>query len=568
MKYGFFDAANREYVVTRPDTPQPWANYLGSPAYGAIISNNAAGYSFVRSGADGRLIRYRFNELNTNLPGRYIYIRDDKTGDYWTNSWQPTAKPFDEFKSECRHGTAYTVIKSEYKGILSEVTYYVPLNCQREVWRVKITNTGGAARELSAFSYAEFTNLGNYEQDTVNLQYSMFISNTEYKNNAIVQHLNQNTTYDEGKTFGSHRFLAAAGTDIVDYCGDREVFFGSYRNYGNPEAVEKGAAGGAHAYNGNAVGVLQTQFTIEPGETKTFCYILGEGNFDRAEAWVKEYADPKKVLLHVPNWRNYGYDEYYPEYTPSADAVKLFEYGHKLGFHIMPHGNSVDMDPTHESYALFRDFEYIDIETRERHGWGWSDGKYLGVPSSNLNLTKNRHNKVMIKVHPASRMWRSVLWEALNGAAKSLNTDAVFIDVTLCTQNIHNCLLDGETPTEGMNGLIRHIASVNGGAAVGGEGLNEITFQGLSFAQAHLFNSHHVSAEGLERTGGINLNDFLFGDLCKTIGYTRLSGKTEDERLRMKIHEEHGAIPTVTLSAKDLQDPNPAMLEVFSKTRD
>jgi len=311
MQYGYFDSEKREYVITRPDTPQPWANYLGSPAYGAIISNNAAGYSFVRSGADGRLIRYRFNELNTNLPGRYIYIRDDKTGDYWTNSWQPVAKPFDEFISECRHGTAYTTIKSEYKNILSEVDYYVPHsngvrdNCEREIWRVKITNTGDTVRELSAFSYAEFTNLGNYEQDMVNLQYSMFISRTEYKDNIIVQHLNENTTHDGGKTFGSHRFLALAGADVIDCCGDREMFFGSYRNYGNPEAVEKGAAGGAHAYNGNAVGVLQSKITVNPGETKTFCYVLGEGNFDAAAVWVKDYADPAKAETELCELKNY-----------------------------------------------------------------------------------------------------------------------------------------------------------------------------------------------------------------------------------------------------------------------
>ena len=54
MQYGYFDDQAREYVITRPDTPAPWANYLGSPKYGALISNNAGGYSFVKSGANGR----------------------------------------------------------------------------------------------------------------------------------------------------------------------------------------------------------------------------------------------------------------------------------------------------------------------------------------------------------------------------------------------------------------------------------------------------------------------------------------------------------------------------------
>ena len=61
MKYGYFDDEKKEYVITKPDTPAPWANYLGSTDYGAIISNNAGGYSFRKSGANGRILRYYFN---------------------------------------------------------------------------------------------------------------------------------------------------------------------------------------------------------------------------------------------------------------------------------------------------------------------------------------------------------------------------------------------------------------------------------------------------------------------------------------------------------------------------
>ena len=108
MRFGYFDEANKEYVIDRPDTPAPWANYLGSPEYGAIISNNAGGYSFVKSGANGRIIRYVFN--NFDQPGRYIYIRDNKSNDFWSASWQPVGKALDVYKSECHHGTGYTNI--------------------------------------------------------------------------------------------------------------------------------------------------------------------------------------------------------------------------------------------------------------------------------------------------------------------------------------------------------------------------------------------------------------------------------------------------------------------------
>ncbi|MBQ8613760.1 MAG: N,N'-diacetylchitobiose phosphorylase, partial [Ruminiclostridium sp.] len=169
MNYGYFDEKNKEYVITRPDTPSAWANYLGSPEYGAIISNNAGGYSFVKSGANGRVIRYRFNSVAMDQPGRYIYIKDKDNGDYWSASWAPVCKPLDNFKSECRHGTAYTVITSEYTGIKSETLYYVPKDATYEVWQAKVTNTSDKERKLSVTGYCEFVNDPNYEQDQVNL---------------------------------------------------------------------------------------------------------------------------------------------------------------------------------------------------------------------------------------------------------------------------------------------------------------------------------------------------------------------------------------------------------------
>lgn len=173
MKYGYFDDKNREYVIERPDTPTPWVNYLGSPEYGAIISNNAGGYSFAKSGANGRILRYIFNQFDQ--PGRYIYIRDNATKDYWSASWQPVGKDLDSYKSQCCHGMGYSRFIADYSQIHSEAIYYVPLGKTHEVWAITVTNTSDVARELTLTGYAEFTNHSNYEQDQVNLQYKEFL---------------------------------------------------------------------------------------------------------------------------------------------------------------------------------------------------------------------------------------------------------------------------------------------------------------------------------------------------------------------------------------------------------
>lgn len=298
MQYGYFDDKKREYVITRPDTPAPWANYLGSPEYGAIISNNAGGYSFAKSGANGRILRYIFNHFDQ--PGRYIYIRDNDGGDYWSASWQPVGKDLESYQSKCCHGTAYTRMLADYSGIHSEVRYYVPLNQSYEVWNLILTNSSDKERELTVTGYAEFTNNSNYEQDQVNLQYSQFITRTEFQENRIRQTIHGNLDgLEEGKDVDDKiaidRFFGLAGASVASYCGEREKFIGCYRGYGNPVGVETGDLGNETHYNGNGCGALSSIIKLAPGETKQAAFVLGMKYEKEAEEIVKRYEDPKKV---------------------------------------------------------------------------------------------------------------------------------------------------------------------------------------------------------------------------------------------------------------------------------
>jgi hypothetical protein len=279
---------------------------------------------------------------------------------------------------------------------------------------------------------------------------------------------------------------------------------------------------------------------------------------------ISKKVNPKHCLIHYPNWRTDPYDENYPTYIPSEQAKAFIKKGLSMGFRMMPHFNSVDMDPSNPAYAYLRDFQYRGIERKDLRGWSWYRGRGLGVPESNASRLNNRDKKIMVKVHPGLSMWRSILGRSILDAARELNLDTVFIDVTLVSHNLHNCFVEATTPTEGMKKIISHVASLGKGLVVGGEGLNEITMQGLSFAQAHLFKSWQSSIEGLQRTGGCKLNDFLFGRLCRTFGYSGLSGRNEDHALRMKMHLEHGAIPTVTIrSAKDIESPNASVKQML-----
>src|SRR5579862_5151878 len=148
MKYGYFDEEAREYVVERPDTPRAWTNYLGDTRYGAVITNHGGGYSFYHSAANGRLLRFRTNAVPDGMPGRLFYLRDQENGAYWSATWQPVGSVEGFEGYECRHGTAYTTIKTVVSEIAAETTYFVPLGQAFEVWRLRLTNNSKKLRKL------------------------------------------------------------------------------------------------------------------------------------------------------------------------------------------------------------------------------------------------------------------------------------------------------------------------------------------------------------------------------------------------------------------------------------
>lgn len=325
MNYGYFDDCNKEYVITRPDTPTPWSNYLGSMEYGALITNNAAGYSFVKSGSEGRILRFRFNSVTQDMPGRFIYIKDQNSGDYWSASWQPTGKELSDYKSVCRHGTAYTVISSDYDKISSETLYYVPLGQNHEVWHFKIRNNDTKRRKISVFSYAEFTSDNSSMLDMENIQYTRFLSRTYFKDNYILQSLKELT---EERVF---RFFAASGgVKVSGYDGSREKFVGPYGSYSNPLALKNGYCSNSLNYTGNSCGSLQIDLDLLPGTEKEIVFILGEGNEETAEMKVKHYKGGGVVEEELAQLKAYwhGKLEVFQVKTPDSAFNSMMNVWH------------------------------------------------------------------------------------------------------------------------------------------------------------------------------------------------------------------------------------------------
>ncbi len=281
MRYGRFDGENREYVVERPDTPRPWSNYIGSAEFGAVLTNNAAGYSFYKSAAQGRLTRFRFNGPASDMPGKFVYLRDNSSGEIWSNSWMPCRKPLDKFKSRTRFGTGYAVIESEYAGIRCETTYFVPIGALHEVWAVKIENRSGKARKLSVFPFVEPQCNWNALDDATNLQYTQYISRTEFKDGIIDIGSNVNMPEDPdnftNKDQKRHLFFAVAGARLSGFESELEKFIGAYGSYSEPEALLKGKCSNSLAWGGNPCGAFEIRLDMKPGQAKDFAVVFGVG---------------------------------------------------------------------------------------------------------------------------------------------------------------------------------------------------------------------------------------------------------------------------------------------------
>lgn len=278
MQYGYFDDRAREYVITRPDTPRPWSNYLGSTEYGAIITNHAGGYSFYKSGTTGRFLRMRFNSVPLDQPGRLFYVRDAESGDFWSAAWQPVAKPLAKYKSVCRHGMAYTQIESRYAGIATEALYFVPLGQTFEYWRLRVTNRSKRPRQLSVFTYCEFANLWHTWQDLVNLQYSQFITRATLEDGILGITSNPNFEFDGKDLTGCSRtWMAVIGAPLVGVETTRERFCGTYGGYAAPEAVVRGSCTNFLGEGDNIVGGQQVDIALAPGETREITVLLGLG---------------------------------------------------------------------------------------------------------------------------------------------------------------------------------------------------------------------------------------------------------------------------------------------------
>ncbi|HMA65720.1 MAG TPA: hypothetical protein VKO63_10995, partial [Chitinispirillaceae bacterium] len=282
MKFGFFDDTKREYVITTPQTPYPWINYLGTKDFFSLISNTAGGYSFYKDARLRRITRYRYNNVPLDNGGRYFYIKDGD--DFWSPGWKPVKRGLTEY--QCRHGMGYTIIKGVRNGIAAECLFFVPLNETCEVQKITLTNTTDKQKKFSLFSYAEFC-LWNALDDQTNFQRNFSTGEVEIDGSTIYH----KTEYRERR---NHFAFYTVNRQLAGFDSDRDSFIGKYNGYENPEVVVEGKSKNSVADGWSPVASHHLSITLDPKESTDIVFVLGYVENDVNDKWEAPAVINKK----------------------------------------------------------------------------------------------------------------------------------------------------------------------------------------------------------------------------------------------------------------------------------
>ncbi len=324
MKYGFFDDKNKEYVITNVRTPYPWINYLGSDNFFSIISNTSGGYSFYKDALLRRITRYRYNNVPIDDGGKYFYINDG--GDVWSPGWKPVKAELEDYF--CRHGMGYTIIKGKRNSVEAEVLFFVPVQTNCEVQKLKLTNKSDKKKSLKLFSFVEFC-LWNAWDDQTNFQRNYSTGDVEIKDSVIYH----KTEYKDRR---NHYSFYSVNTKINGFDSDRDSFIGLYNGFDRPDAVFEGKPRNTVAHGWGPCASHYIEVELSPGESKEFVFVLGyieneddkkwesKGVINKAPAkeMIDKFSTPEKVGAAFNELKNY-WDMLLSIYTVRSGDEKL-----------------------------------------------------------------------------------------------------------------------------------------------------------------------------------------------------------------------------------------------------
>jgi len=274
MKYGYFSKNGKEFIITRYDTPKPWINYLTNGRYTSLISQVGGGYSFYLDAAIHPITHRGIQLLLEGVPGKFVYLRDNDTGEIWNVNVAPTMKQPEGF--EARHGFGYTMISSFYKGISGKITYFVSMTDDAEIWLIKLVNQSKKTRRLSIYSYMDliFGDLsgemsgGGWFVDS--------FKKMEYREGALIGTKKfVDIPGSEGEIHWPYAVFITSSLTPSEFECSKEDFIGRYRSVYNPIAIEKNRCSNKDVSGKPLAGTFKWDIIIKPNESKKFSLVMG-----------------------------------------------------------------------------------------------------------------------------------------------------------------------------------------------------------------------------------------------------------------------------------------------------
>jgi len=318
-EYGYFTEDFREFVITNPETPRPWFNYMWNENYAGLISHGGGGFSYLETPRDNRISRMRYNCLPWDRPGRYILLKDTQSGDYWSLSWAPTLdRKYDLY--EAHVGQGYTTIITEYKGIRAELTYFVPRDNNCEIWKVKLTNTSGEQRKIQIYAFQELM-MGNALNDIINQPNDKHFTDIRY--NKEQQTLEATRRYwvlqtksasvEQPNFAWDYHVYFTMNLPVKGFDSSLDSFIGKWRSEANPIAVEQGKMFNTEITAGEPVVALQSEIELGAGEVKDFSVFMGIGSRNQNNAYeslqIDRYRDNQFIEKKLSEVKSY-WDDY------------------------------------------------------------------------------------------------------------------------------------------------------------------------------------------------------------------------------------------------------------------
>lgn len=381
-QYGEF-APDGSFNIEDPDTPLPWANYLTNGDYCALISQHGGGFSFYVDPARHGTLRREMSGLRRDCPGRFFYLVDERQQFAWSPNRVPMDIPLADYK--CNHRPGLTTINSLYEDIEAEIKYFVPPGEDQEIWYLTLRNHGDQPRDLRALAVGEW-GMGNTEGEATDRQWDQLMKTVRYreKEELLVgekRHWETGTGEPREVKRWPYAMYMTATRAPQSWDARRDSFFGTYRGYHNPRALERSSLGCNEVEGSEAVGAMDWNFTLPAGGEESIACLVGvvprEELADREWAKFQDETYVDRALEQTQDYWSERHDHVQVE-LPDDDLQNLVNnwlpfqvtintwFGRAPSFWHSSQGYTGFRDACHESFGC-APFAAEDARSKIKH---------------------------------------------------------------------------------------------------------------------------------------------------------------------------------------------------------